>query len=285
MLSRNKLISRLNFINNRPKNNIISQERKFEIDLDNNYDYINDPDQLMNLWNETSNFVQKHPEIETWDEAMQQNPEWYDFSDAKNKKLSIFFNEYIRGNIPDSIKKIIENSLSSFDGKDFMSILKNLIKEISKFNGEPIYNKKIFEIDFQRFKDQQFYSWHYRSLSKTNRINWLNGAWQYFVDLLESFFGSKYFDYKSLRNLICTESNYYEFARIFDTSVFEMRNLEPVAPMTINMWNKIDTLWHSTFYFWCYSNEFENKPDHKYNNFHIPDHEIPLYEQRIRFNS
>ena len=34
---------------------------------------------------------------------MQQNPEWYDFSDAKNKKLSIFFNEYICGNIPDSI--------------------------------------------------------------------------------------------------------------------------------------------------------------------------------------
>ena len=285
MLSRNKLASKLNTINSRPKINTISQERKFEIDPNRNYDYVRDPDQLMILWEKIGEFMEIHPNIKTWDDAMAANPKWYDFSDPKNLKLSVFFNDRINGNIPESIKELIEISNSSCNDEDFMSILNNLIDKMSKFSGTSKYDKRIFEKDQELVEKKKFYSWHYRSLSKINRINWLNGAWEYFVNLLESYFGPNFFNYDDLKSKVCTESNYYEFAKLFDQSVFYMQRLKPVAPMTTSFRNKINSLWSSTFFFWCWSEDFPNPPNHIYSNFRIPDFEMPLYEQRIKENS
>lgn len=286
MFSRNQLESRLNTICRRPENNTISQERHHEINLNSDNDYVRDPDQLMDLWEQIGKFTEMHPEIKTWDDAMAKNPDWYNFKDPRNKKLSVFFNYRRSGNMPESIKDIIQRLSSSCSGKDFMSILNDLIEQILKFeiSCEPKFNKKIFDNDFKYVDTQRFFFLHYRSLSKINRINWLNGAWQYFVNLLESFFGPSFTDFKRLKNVLCTENNYYEFAEAFDTSVWQMRSLKQIQPMTTNMRDKINKLWSATFFFWCCSDEFQNKPNHKYYPFFMSDDSRQLYEQRIREN-
>ncbi|KAK8836730.1 hypothetical protein M9Y10_037247 [Tritrichomonas musculus] len=263
MFARNPLIQKISNIYNRPQNNTLTQERRYEVKLNSSHDYISDSDEKIKLWEEVGNFTHKYPEVKQWDEAMAINKKWYDFSNPSNKKCCIYFKYRVEGIIPESVRELLEPDCPN-GCNDFISILKKLIDDFSRFTGFAIYDENIFKNDLQKVKHQNFFSWHYQSLCKKNRVHWLNGAWRYFVDILELFFGPEFLDYQSLRLKACTESNYYDFAAIFDHAVYHLRCLEPVAPMTVNMKETLNELWGGLWYFWAYSNEFEFAPVNKY---------------------
>lgn len=76
----------------------------YEHDPASNYDYVRNSDTLVNLWEELGEFVNKYPNLFTWDEVMEVNQEWSDMRSPLNKKRMVFFNYRMKGDTPESIK-------------------------------------------------------------------------------------------------------------------------------------------------------------------------------------
>lgn len=115
---------------------------------------------------------------------------------------------------------------------------------------------------FSSFKMQvfsrSFFSWDYQLMTKKERIEFINGAYQCYLDILLSEKIESNVD--RFRGKVITEDIYKDFVWIFDGVLYQLRENENLPE---NFWNKINCLWLTVYYFKFYHDEFENAPVNK----------------------
>lgn len=108
---------------------------------------------------------------------------------------------------------------------------------------------------------RSFYSWDFFMMTKNERISFINGLFQYFLDILLS---EKYVtDVNAFRGFVITEDLFPQFIKLFDSILFDMRE-HYKNDLPTNLYTKINELWNATFYFNFYSQCLNDPPKNSY---------------------